>query len=434
MNIKNNPILLPLLIMLMTVIFTAASAADRVETSVGRVTLVIGKAYAINKEGQKKRIKQSDMLFEGDSVETNSGAHVHVRFIDDARISIRPESRLNIETYHYDPKIPENSEIRFYLHKGVLRSISGKATEAAHDRYRMNTPIAALGVLGTDYVVRTDLETTWAAVYSGAISLAPITNGCNHLGLGTCVNATELTERMSGKYLEVNIGDASSQLKSQINEVRYAQVDEQEHGNGGNKGLKPGVVSGNINESENGLASNEKLAILSAVSSSELAWLRWPWQARNTADTVSQVRSPDNEDKEITVGNLYAGLFRAPSTLLELQPQAGVFNFTLQNSHVFFVQNGTQLINAAGRLDKANLQIDFGKRQFNTQLEIFHQQTGLVDLNVTGNVSNDGLFRGNSENGNVAGALTLDGKNVGLQFQRDLEDGSLKGITEWKRK
>jgi len=488
MNIKNNPILWPALMILVTVVCVATATvavAEPIEAPAGNITLVIGQAYAINAKGQKRRLKQSGFIFEGDSVVTNRGAHVHIKFIDDARISIRPESRLNIETYHYDRETPKNSEIRFYLHKGVLRSISGKATEAAHERYRMNTPIAALGVLGTDYVVRTDLKTTWAAVYSGAISLAPISNSCNHLGLGTCANATELTAKMDGKYLEVNIGDARSRLKSQINESQYEQADgaapesdvEQEvkkgsedenaltskdtladlphdqtdtqgqgNGVGQEQEIKQGVVI------EDGLAGNGKLAILSddqadrnigadnddvvqpPVLSTGLAWVRWPWQTANATDTVSQEKSSDNEEKKITIGNSYAGLFRAPSGLLELQPQQGVFNFNLQNSHVVFVQNGEQWQNATeGSLDKANLQIDFGKRKFNTQLEIFHQQTGAVDLNVTGEISNDGLFRGKSLDDSVAGALTLDGNNAGMQFQKNLGNGSLQGITEWQR-
>jgi len=496
MNIKNNPILLSVLMMLVMVIFTVTpvtAAAGQVKPSVGSVTLVIGSAYVINTKGQKRKLKRSDFIFEGDSVETNSGAHVHIKFIDDARISIRPESRLNIESYHYDQETPKNSEIRFYLHKGVLRSISGKATEAAHERYRMNTPIAALGVLGTDYMVRTDLKTTWAAVYSGAISLAPINDGCNHLGLGTCVNATKLTAKMGSKYLEVNIGDTRSQLKSQVNGVQqYDQTDTQDKGSdveqdanqgtesedaltsndklvdssqnavgaedkGSNAGQgvkqdKIGVGLG-VDVDDKGLASNDRLVILPVdqpvivppepddqpivippVLPSGLAWVRWPWQAGNSADTVSEAKSPDNEEKKITVGNFYAGLFRAPNTLLDLQPQAGVFNFTLQNSHVVFIENGEQWQDAtAGKLDKAELQIDFAKRQFNTQLQASHQQTGTVDLNVTGSVSNDGLFRGEGVNGNVAGALTLDGKNAGLQFQKNLDNGSLQGITEWQR-
>jgi len=320
---------------------------------------------------------------------------------------------------------------------------------------------------------------------------------------------------MGSKYLEVNIGDTRSQLKSQVNEVQeYDQTDTQDQGSdveqdehqeaesesastsndklvdssqnpvvaedkGSNadQSVKQDTVGEGlgVDVDDKGLASNDKLVILPdeqpvavlpepdnqpivvppepddqpvavlpepddqpivipPALPSELAWIRWPWQAGNSSDTVSEAKSADNEEKKITVGNFYAGLFRAPNTLLELQPQAGVFNFTLQNSHVVFIENGKQWQDAtAGKLDKAELQIDFAKRQFNTQLQVSHQQTGTVDLNVTGSVSNDGLFRGGDVNDKVAGALTLDGKNAGLQFQKNLDNGSLQGITEWQR-
>ena len=34
-----------------------------------------------------------------------------------------------------------------------MRSITGQWGEAARDRFRLNTPIAAIGVRGTDFIV-----------------------------------------------------------------------------------------------------------------------------------------------------------------------------------------------------------------------------------------------------------------------------------------
>ena len=423
-------------------------AGDAKKQAVGRVTLVIGQALAINSQGQKRQLHKADEIFVGDSIETDSGAHVHLKFVDEGRISVRPESRLNIEAYHYDKNEPSNSEIRFYLHKGVLRSMSGKATEAAHDRYRMNTPIAALGVLGTDYVLRTSLEKTVAAVYSGAITLAPINNGCNYVGLGTCANATELTADMSDMYLEVSLGDVASQLKIQDNSIQYAQLNtpEQEDSEemlelgGGQElnqvlGNEGGALYGN--DRENALASNEKIAASSVSSDpvfSGLSWIRWSWQAQHADDSVSKDRSQRNENQNLVTGGSYAGLFRDTSALRSLQPRTGVFDFKLHNSHVVFMEKGTQWQHAtAASLNKANLQLDFASREFNTQLEIFHQQTGIVNLNVSGKVTNSGLIQGNNATSNVKGAVTLDGANAGLQFDKALDNGSLQGITEWKR-
>lgn len=41
-------------------------------------------------------------------------------------------------------------EVRFKLETGVARAISGTAAESAKDRFRLNTPLVAIGVRGTD--------------------------------------------------------------------------------------------------------------------------------------------------------------------------------------------------------------------------------------------------------------------------------------------
>ncbi|MFM8637711.1 MAG: ATP-binding cassette domain-containing protein, partial [Betaproteobacteria bacterium] len=53
----------------------------------------------------------------------------------------------------------------------VVRSITGQWGEAAKDRFRLNTPLAAIGVKGTDFAVRVEPDKTAAAVYTGAIVL-----------------------------------------------------------------------------------------------------------------------------------------------------------------------------------------------------------------------------------------------------------------------
>lgn len=423
-------------------VISICSAETLKQQSVGRVTLVIGESYAIDSHGQKRRLRRESDIFVGDNIETNGGAHVHIKFIDDARISIRPQSRLRIESYHVDTRIPENSAIRFFLEQGVLRSISGKATEAAHHRYRMNTPIAALGVLGTDYVIRTSAERTWAAVYSGGIALAPLNNGCNYAGFGACKNAMALTAEMGNKYLEVNAGDNRTQIKSQIERINDSLSPKKHQQNKNNSENK--LDNPLVSEGDNELASREKLGVESAAESEDaesssgntlLAWGRWPWQSKHSDDKVSKDRESASNGRDITIGNSYAGLFRAPSELLELQSNTGVYNFNLTNSHVVFIENGKQWHNAtAAKLDKAKLQLDFGRRQFNTQLEMSSAQAGSTQLQVQGQIGNNGIFTGGAADGRVAGALSGDGSNAGMLFEREIGSGRFEGISEWRRK
>ena len=74
--------------------------------------------------------------------------------------------------------------------------------------------MAAIGVKGTDFVVKSDGETTLASVYTGAIMLTPIAGvGCQ-TSFGPCLNGSEklLSEDMKGQMLSLSRLQATPQL------------------------------------------------------------------------------------------------------------------------------------------------------------------------------------------------------------------------------
>jgi len=435
------------------------------QASVGTVTLVIGQTQATNAQGEARLLKRQDAIFVGDIIETNQSSHLHIKFIDDGRISIRPESRLHIESYVYDQDTPKNSAIRFFLEKGVLRSISGKATEAAHDRYRMNTPVAALGVLGTDYVVRTSSQRTLAAVYSGSIALSPINYGCSNSGLGACASATILTADMRNRYLEVNLGEKKSQLKVQsqtgtlidtskantATKIKQADNTTDNTDVVANQNTSDDIrLTDTTSVTNNDLASKARLgttpitreatttpdAQLSSAPEQTapiFTWARWA-SAKQADDTLSQTQSAVTKNQKITVGNQYAGLFRDTGSVADRRPQTGVFNFNLQKSQVVFIRPGQTWANAeTGTLNKSALQIDFGKRQVSTQLEMSTPSISATQLNVTGKINNNGIFVGSNGAGKIAGAVSSTGKQAGMMFEKPLANGRFNGISTWQQ-
>ena len=105
---------------------------------------------------------------------------------------MRPNSELEIIEYNDNPERPEESVVKFSLLEGTARAISGKAAEAAKDKCRLITPIAAIGVRGTDFVVTASQTSVRAMVNQGAIVLAPY-SAVQALGAGPCdSNAVEL--------------------------------------------------------------------------------------------------------------------------------------------------------------------------------------------------------------------------------------------------
>ena len=152
---------------------TPLMAAQAGSEVVGEVTLLIGQAQLVGADDVVRTVERGQPVRAGDRIETREGGHVHVRFVDGGRLSVRPASRLQIENYSHSATQPQGSAIKFRLDEGVIRSITGTWGEEARERFRLNTPMAAIGIKGTDFVVKSDANVTAASVYSGAILLAP---------------------------------------------------------------------------------------------------------------------------------------------------------------------------------------------------------------------------------------------------------------------
>ena len=195
------------------VVLGVPSAFAQDPAIVGEVTLVIGVSKLVGADGSARAVDRGTAIRVGDRIETQAGGHVHVRFVDGGRLSVKPASSLQIEDYSHSAQQPLLGAIKFRLDEGVVRSITGSWGEAARDRFRLNTPVAAIGVKGTDFAVKSDGEKTFASVYTGAITLTPLAGACS-TSVGPCVNGHEklLSEDMKGQMLELSRQQATPQL------------------------------------------------------------------------------------------------------------------------------------------------------------------------------------------------------------------------------
>src|SRR6202008_1200156 len=101
---------------------------------------------------------------EGDELVTGADGYIYVKTVDSGFLVLRPNSRARIVTYRIDAANPANSQVKFELLKGVARSITGQGIKQARQNFRFNTPVAAIGVRGTGFVVRTNEQTSFVTV------------------------------------------------------------------------------------------------------------------------------------------------------------------------------------------------------------------------------------------------------------------------------
>lgn len=419
------------------ILSVAPLSADEPEKAdeAGRVTLVIGQVVAYDKNGGHRSLQRGDAVYVDETLETSVGGHVHLRFVDDATVSLRPNSRLSIELYHYDEQHPKNSAIRFKLEAGVVRSISGKATQAAHDRFRLNTPITAIGVLGTDFVVRAESDKMWAGVYSGAIAIAPLGEQCSVNGLGACGGATQLSEAMGGVMIEFN-GRREKEKILPLDPNILSKANRSGGDKQGNSEESPSAAPGRITVTEmkatDVLGANQQPQ--TPRQPSPFTWARWGGQL--PGDVMTHLYADIREGRKVVVGNRYFALFGTPEALSELQPRSGAYDFKFAQGQVYFVGNGASWLpqeSTLARLDAATLRIDFAQRQFNTHLEMSYPQAGSAVLDLSGAIQDNGIFTAQQPDAEVAGALSPEGGHAGMLFEKEIQAGTFHGITDWTK-
>jgi len=116
----------------------------------GRVAFVRGPLTALG-GGRERTLLTGGAVFEGDVLETAPGAIAVIAFRDEGRITLQPNTRFRIDRYSFDEKAPQSGSTFFSLLRGGLRAVTGVLGRASPQSYRMNTPVATIGIRGTSF-------------------------------------------------------------------------------------------------------------------------------------------------------------------------------------------------------------------------------------------------------------------------------------------
>jgi hypothetical protein len=397
---------------------------------VGEITLTIGKSSIERADGPTEPQKGGSIR-EGDVIRTSDSGHVHIKFIDGARVSVRPNSVFRIHEFKYTPTDPAASVVRLSLDSGEARSISGAAAQAAKERFRLNTPLVAIGVKGTDFVTQVGKDVIRVTVNQGAIVMAPFDSACKPEALGVCASsrARELTAEMLGQALIYRLGAADPSFQSmgkpgQSDASRLMLLDRQ---------VREGT--------EKPLASETEVKNpLNAVAPNKLIWGRWAREAM-PSDALTVPFIDALKGNEITVGDGYYFLFRQPAQVNVLPNLSTKVDFSLQSSSAYYRNAGNEIMPAT--VQSGTLGVDFGNKTFSTTLSMSAQGVANHTFSQSGALNaNTGIFLGSASGASnasgasgpsLAGALGLDARQAGYFFRSPAGAGSFSGATLWGR-
>ncbi len=155
-----------------------------------------------------------DLVREGDVIATGADGYVYVKTIDSGFLILRPNSKARIAAYHVDNQDPSKTNVKLELLEGVARNISGQAVKQARQNFRFNTPVAAIGVRGTDFTVQTDQLESRVTVISGGVVVSGFGGACTPEGHGPCEGpaSRELFAGQVDQLLQIQKGQSAPKL------------------------------------------------------------------------------------------------------------------------------------------------------------------------------------------------------------------------------
>ena len=441
---------------------------EAVAGPVGEISLVIGKAFIESKDDETFRARNGDFVREGDTIRTESSGHVHIRFIDEAVLSIRPRSELQIVAYHFDVANPQNSLIKLSLIEGTARTVSGEAAKTARDRFRLNTPIAAIGVRGTDFVVSTTSDSLKALVNDGAIVVAPYSAQCLQAGTGPCeVNSIEL----GGQSMQILEFDSEMTQPRLVPIIAAGQDAEQFQGIVGslasisetsdNSGrvildgapeeddatfrevitdrdvITEGVTSVDLGVNARNNApyatgyTPETQIAPSELRQRQLVWGRFA-DGRGNLERLTLPLSEASQGRKVSVGaNFEYFLFRPEQGEVQVNSGLGKVGFSLSSAQAYFKKDREV---SPVAVTNGNLLMDFANSTFETSLDLHHMELGETQFSALGNIFSGGYFHNRDGQSQIVGASSLDGRESGYFFDFYNWEGLVQGITLWDAK
>lgn len=130
----------------------AVPTATPSDTPVAQVIWVKGTVKAAIGAAAPRVLERRSPVYSGDVITTDSSGTGEIAFTDSSVVSLRASTEFKIDSYNYKPGgPPADSKTVMSLVKGGFRTITGAIPKANPDGYQVNTPVATIGVRGTDY-------------------------------------------------------------------------------------------------------------------------------------------------------------------------------------------------------------------------------------------------------------------------------------------
>lgn len=441
----------------------------------GRIIYVTGSAQVAERAAVLNAPVQ-----EGEMLVTGKDGYIYIQTADGGLFILRPSTKARIATYYIDKKDPANTRVKLELLSGVARSQSGEAVKLARQNFRFNTPVAAIGIRGTDFVVSADQDTTRVTVLSGGVTLSGFGGGCRPDGAGPCEGgaARELSAAQKGLLLQYRRGQAAPQLVPETNAVTPDMIAPPRQDEPAKQGASGAVLPAQpsldaqktVSLQQQIIAKESKPTVEQpnkptetappitdanpppvvapvvppvvppvvepAVPERRIIWGRW--QSLASLPTVVDYVGEFSKGSQLVTQNDDYALFRTSDAREYVAPERGEVGFTLAKGEATIrTENNAAIAPVQATLENGKLKFNFDQRTFATSIDLVNKDEKIL-LQSSGKVATDGRFVGDAlyiapNNMRVSGILSNDsGGTAAYLFTAPLSNSrSVNGATFW---
>jgi hypothetical protein len=147
----------------------AVSGPSFAQRAQGYVQEVSGNVTAQVGTGQSAKVEKGQTLINNATITTAPQSFAVLKFEDGTAVVLKENTSFQIQNYAYNAKAPENANAIFNLVRGGLRMITGLVTSRNRDALKVATPLATIGIRGTEFIAEL-VNPLYLHVVSGTIT------------------------------------------------------------------------------------------------------------------------------------------------------------------------------------------------------------------------------------------------------------------------
>lgn len=124
-------------------------AAD--DPAAGRVVYLSGTMHAQTPDNKTCILARHSSIYGGNVISTEKCTVARIEFGDGSTLTLRPLSKVKIDSFAFDDAKPEKGRMRYSLLKSRPRAVTGLIGKHNRDAYRASTVTATIGIRGARF-------------------------------------------------------------------------------------------------------------------------------------------------------------------------------------------------------------------------------------------------------------------------------------------